>query len=296
MDNQKKTAAFVPLILTFFLWGSIYVGARLLTDRMHPLTLAAVRSGIGVLTLLFMARKHLNIQIRREDRKYFLLIGCLGYFLTWDLVQVGIAMAGASMAALINAMTPVSVTILAAVILKEQITRVKVLCLVLALAGAAIITGGSASGAEIVGSAAVLASVITWGVASVYLRRLSSGYPPVLVTFYCMLIGFCFHIPVGIAAAVYAPPRLDVTAVFVLLYLGIIGSGLAQLTWTVSLSLLPASTCSLFYPLQAVFSALLGALLLQETLPYTFFIGLLFVSADVALSTREAGRAASLTE
>lgn len=288
MDNQKKAAAFIPLVFTFFLWGSIYVGARLLNSRLHPLTLAAVRCGIGVTTLLFMARKHLNIQIRREDWKYLLLIGGLGYFLTWDLVQIGISMTGASMAALINAMTPVSVTILAAVILKERITRIKVLCLVLSLVGAAIITGGSASGAEMVGSAMVLASVITWGVASVYLRRLSSKYPPVLITFYGMLVGFFFHIPVGIAAAVLTPPQFDATAILLLLYLGVFGSGVAQLTWTMSLSLLPASTCSLFYPLQAVFSALLGALLLQETLPYTFFIGLLFISADVALSTREA--------
>lgn len=290
MDNQKKAAAFIPLVFTFFLWGSIYVGARLLNGRIHPLTLAAIRSGIGVVTLLFMARKHLTTQIQRDDWKYFLLIGSLGYFLTWDLVQVGISMAGASMAALINAMTPVSVTILAAVILKERITRIKVLCIVLALAGAVIITGGSASGAEMTGSAAVLASVITWGVASVYLRRLSSKYPPVLITFYCMLVGFCFHIPVGVATAVHTPPQFDAVTILILLYLGVIGSGLAQLTWTVSLSLLPASTCSLFYPLQAVFSALLGALLLQETLPYTFFIGLLFVSADVALSTREVGK------
>ena len=290
MDNQKRAAAFVPLVLTFFLWGSIYVGARLLTGRLHPLTLAALRSGIGVVILLLMTRRHLGIKIQREDRKYFLLVGVLGFFLTWELVQIGIAMTGASMAALINAMTPVSVTILAAVILKERITWVKVLCLVLALAGAAIITGGSTTGAEIIGSAAVLISVLTWGVASVYMRRLTARYPAPLITFYGMLIGFCFHIPVGIATAIDTPPQIDAIAILVLLYLGIVGSGVAQLTWTVSLSLLPASTCSLFYPLQAVFSALLGALLLQESLPYTFFIGLLFVSADVALSTWEAAK------
>lgn len=290
MDNQKKAAAFVPLIFTFFLWGSLYVGARLLSGQLHPLTLAAIRSGIGTATLLFMNRRYLGVKVQREDWKCFLLIGALGYFLTWELVQIGIAMTGASMAALINALTPVSVTILAAVILKEQITRIKALCLVLALAGAAIITGGGTTGAEIVGSAAVLLSVLTWGVASVYMRRLTAKYPPALITFYGMLIGFCFHIPVGIATATDTPPQIDASAILVLLYLGIVGSGVAQLTWTISLSLLPASTCSLFYPLQAVFSALLGALLLQETLPYTFFIGLLFVSADVALSTREAAK------
>lgn len=290
MDDRKKAAAFIPLVLTFFLWGSIYVGARLLTGRLHPLTLAALRSGIGVVTLLFMTQPHLGVKIQREDWKYLVLIGVFGYFLTWELVQIGIAMTGASMAALINAMTPVSVTILAAVILKERITRIKALCLVLALAGAAIITGGGTTGAEIIGSVAVLVSILTWGVASVYMRKLTAKYPAVLITFYGMLTGFCFHIPVGIATAVNSPPQIDARMIFVLLYLGIVGSGVAQLTWTVSLSLLPASTCSLFYPLQAVFSALLGALLLRETLPYTFFIGLLFVSADVALSTREAAR------
>ena len=52
-------------------------------------------------------------------------------------------MTGASMAALINALTPVSVTILAAIVLKEKITPITLVCLALALAGAAIITTGA---------------------------------------------------------------------------------------------------------------------------------------------------------
>ena len=57
---------------------------------------------------------------------------------------------------------------------------------------------------------------------------------------------------------------VDLRSVLVILYLGITGTGLSQYTWSKSLSLLPASTCSLFYPLQALFSALLGALILSE--------------------------------
>ena len=78
--------------------------------------------------------------------------------------------------------------------------------------------------------------------------------------------------------------------VLVILYLGFCGSGLAQYTWTKCLSMLPASTCSLFYPLQPTFSALLGALLLQESFSPTFFIGLLLISLDVVLSTWETQR------
>ena len=108
-----------------------------------------------------------------------------------------------------------------------------------------------------------------------------------------MLIGLCCHIPVGIATAIAAPPTLGVRELGVLLYLGVIGSGLAQFTWTRSLQQFSASTCSLFYPLQAVFSAILGALLLQERFTTQFFVGLLFISADVALCTRETMRNAN---
>src|SRR5699024_10757576 len=49
-------------------------------------------------------------------------VGLLGYFLTIFCIQIGISLTGASMAALLNALTPVSVTLLAALVLKEPIT------------------------------------------------------------------------------------------------------------------------------------------------------------------------------
>ena len=80
----------------------------------------------------------------------------------------------------------------------------------------------------------------------------------------------------------------------VLLYLGLVGSALPQYTWTASLSMLPASTCSLFYPLQPAFSAILGALLLDETFKPAFFLGMLLISIDVVLSTLETRRLSRL--
>ena len=130
-------------------------------------------------------------------------------------------------------------------------------------------------------------SILSWGLASVYMRRLTAKYPPILVTTYGMAISLIGHIPVGIATAVSQPFTIDVSAVLVILYLGFFGSGAAQFTWVKSLSMLPASTCSLFYPLQPVFAAVLGALILGERFTPAFFLGLALISADVALSTWE---------
>lgn len=292
METKHKGQAYGLLFFTFFIWGSVYVGGKFISQDMPPALVACLRCVTAMAPLLLMSRRYSGTKIERKDWKYFILIGVLGYFSTFFLIQLGISLTGATMASLINALNPVSVTILAALLLKERITPVKLLCLALALAGTVIITRGADSRNEIAGMAAVLVSVITWGFASVFMRRLTAKYPAVLVTTYGMAIGLVFHIPAGIYSAAVLPVNITPKVVLVILYLGIFGSGVAQYSWTRCLSLLPASTCSLFYPLQPAFSALLGAVILGETFTPAFFVGLLLISLDVALSTWETQRQA----
>lgn len=296
MIDKSRGQAFGLLFLTFFLWGSVYVGGKLLTQELSPALVACLRCSTAMVPLLLMARPHLHTKIQREDWKYFILVGVLGYFLTIFLIQIGIALTGSAMASLINALTPVSVTILAALLLKETITPVKLLCLALALAGTVVITQGAGSQSELLGIAAVLISVVFWGFASVFMRRLTAKYPAVLVTTYGMAISLIFHIPAGILAYASQPVAFTPKIVLVVLYLGFFGSGVAQYTWTRCLSILPASTCSLFYPLQPVFAALLGAVILKETFTSTFAIGLALISLDVVLSTWETKKLAEAKE
>lgn len=296
MIDKSRGQAVGLLFLTFFLWGSVYVGGKLLTQELSPALVACLRCSTAMVPLLLMARPHLHTKIQREDWKYFILVGVLGYFLTIFLIQIGIALTGSAMASLINALTPVSVTILAALLLKETITPVKLLCLALALAGTAVITQGAGSQSELLGIAAVLISVVFWGFASVFMRRLTAKYPAVLVTTYGMAISLIFHIPAGILAYASQPVAFTPKIVLVVLYLGFFGSGVAQYTWTRCLSILPASTCSLFYPLQPVFAALLGAVILKETFTSTFAIGLALISLDVVLSTWETKKLAEAKE
>ena len=288
MDNRFKGQAFGLLAATFLMWGGVYVAGRLISDAVPAPLLACLRCCCAMLPLLWMSRGCLGrVHVDRADWKYFAAVGLLGYFLTIFCIQIGISLTGASMAALLNALTPVSVTLLAALVLKEPITPVKAACLILALAGAAVITLGAGTQGQLLGILAVVLSILSWGLASVYMRRLTAKYPPILVTTYGMAISLIGHIPAGIATAVSQPFTIDVSAVLVILYLGFFGSGVAQFTWVKSLSMLPASTCSLFYPLQPVFAAVLGALILGERFTPAFFLGLALISADVALSTWE---------
>ena len=290
MNSQSRGKAYGLIFVTFFIWGSVYVAGKMASGSLPSFLVASLRCVISMVPLWMMCRKHLPLRIEKEDWKWFWIIGFLGYFFCIQSIQLGIQLTGASMASLINALTPVAVTVLAALILKEKITPVKILCLVLALAGTFVITSGASTKSETAGVLIVLAGMTGFAAASVLMRRLTAKYPPVLVTTLSMTLSLLFNLPVGIASAVLQPVRVTPEAVIALLYLGVVGSGLGQVTWTAALSILPASTCSLFYPLQPLFSAILGALLLEETFKPTFFIGLALISLDVVLNTLETKR------
>ena len=292
MDTARQTKAYGLIFITFFIWGSVYVAGGIAGNGMPSFLVASLRCLISMIPLWLMSAKCFPIRIEREDMKYFFIIGFLGYFVTIQSIQLGILLTGSSMASLINALTPVAVTILAALILKERITPVKILCLILALAGTFVITSGASTQGELLGVLAVLTGVISFGTASVLMRKVTAKYPPVVVTTVSMTLSLIFNIPVAVASALTQPVHPNAAGIIALLYLGFVGSGLGQVTWTRALSILPASTCSLFYPLQPLFSALLGALLLHETFKPAFFAGLILISLDVVLNTLETRRQA----
>jgi len=289
---SKQTVGYI--LLTFFLWGSIYAVGKLIAGDVPPFLLACLRCAVGVIPLAVMAKKYWHMPIARADRKWFVLGGFFGYFVNLQLVQLGIFLTGASVAALINSLTPVTVAILAAFFLKEKITPVKCLCIVLAIAGTVVVGGGSSGKNDIYGIVCMIAAMCAFSVTTVAMRRLTAKYPPILITMYMVVVGMIFEIPVGIYTALTQPVRVTPLVVGVILYLGIIGTGLAQFSWAKCLSMLPASTCSLFYPLQAIFSALLGSVILGETFTPYFFWGLALITLDILLNGWEANRLAKM--
>lgn len=283
--NQNVAAVYLMLLCTFFLWGSVYVAAKYLSDSMPSPFISASRACIGAAALWFMSRPYRHIKIKNQHLPQFLIVGIMGYYLTFVINQLGVSMAGASVSALINTVNPVTIAVLAAVILKEPIRKIQIVCIVLAIVGAWIVLAGSESSGQLLGLALILLSVVTWGIASVYIRQLTSVYPAILVTFYGMLISTVLHIPTAAVCVLRAGGlTLNLQCVALLLYLGIAASALAQFLWSRALSALPATTCSLFYPLQPVFSAILGVLFLHERFGMNFWIGLVLIGGDIILN------------
>ena len=130
----------IPLLGTFLCWGSLYVVSKLALETIPPVTVLALRYLVAIpaLFLLLKVRGALR-PVRREHVGTLLAIGLLGYFLSFCLQMLGINRLSGSVSSLLGAMNPIFIPILAAVFLREKLTKEKIGCVMISMVGVVLI-------------------------------------------------------------------------------------------------------------------------------------------------------------
>lgn len=283
MQTNQKKLAYLLLLITFSLWGSLYVVSKFALSKIPVFTVSLIRYSIAVIFLFIIIHFKKLGKIQKEDYKYIVIIGFMGYFVSLGAQLIGTKLAGASMASLINSMNPVFITLAASVILKEKFTLKKAVSIILSLFGVYIIVGGNVEG-QVAGIFVSLGSVVLWSVVSVYVRKISQKYPPLLITAYGMLVAVICNIPISIGEIVSGQNvSIDKSAILALVYMGIFCTGIAHLLWNQSLSMIEAGVCSAFYPIQPLVSVVLGIIFLHEIITSSFVIGCVIIVVGVLL-------------
>lgn len=283
---MKRNAGYLYLLITFFCWGSIYVVSKYALAVMGPVTVSFCRYLVSVVCLYGILKwKGGHKKIAKEHWPYLLILGGLGYFAAIILQLGGTALLSGALASLINSLNPVMISILAAVFLKEKITWKNVLSIVVSLIGVYIILGNGSMQINPLGILLSAGAVILWSAASVSIRKISGYYNPVQIALYGMCIALLFNIPAAVLENIFMT-QSHPTAVALLscLFVAVFGTAVAHTCWNKSLQLLSASTCSMFYPLQPLVSAVLGVLLLHEVITWQFVVGAVLICSGIVIT------------
>ena len=134
-------ALFIALSL---IWGSSFI---LMKEGLRALTayqVAALRIASGGLVLLPVALRHLQV-IPSNKLVYVILSGVLGSFIPAFLYCIAETKIDSSLAAFLNALTPISTIIIGVLFFKSKLPLQKVLGVVIGLAGMAILLFGDGS-------------------------------------------------------------------------------------------------------------------------------------------------------
>jgi drug/metabolite transporter (DMT)-like permease len=270
------------------IWGGMYVVSKVVLETVPPFTLLSLRLFLGAVALgvILVLRRWRGASRRQIGR--VLGIGAIGFGVSVGLQFVGTSLSSAANAALITSASPAFILLFGAVLLGEAVTPRRLAALALASLGVLAVlnpTHIDLSQSAFRGNLALIGAAITWGLYSVLVKRASRDLPTTEVSFLAFLGGMIVSLPLAVVEG-RAGVMGTVTPAIILgvFYLGLISTALAMYLWNRSLALLEAGLVSLLFFAQPIVGVSLGAVLLDEKLPPSFWLGSTLIAAGLVLA------------
>ena len=294
--NSSRVDWLLFILLGFF-WGSSYLFIKIGVDAgLEPFTLVSLRLLIGFLLLAGVVAA-LRVPLPREGRTYLHLV-VLGFFsvaLPFFLITWAEQSVDSALAATLTAPVPLFVIPIAAVMLHdERITLNKVVGVSVGLVGVAILVGfdpATVGRTDLTPQMALLVAALSYALGGVYARRFVHGLRPMIPSlfqvFFAMLMSglaaFAFEQPLSATAA------LSLEGIFAVVWLGLLGSGMAYLLFYRLLGRWGPTRISLVAYLLPVWGIALGWAVLSEPIEPGLALGTALVLAGIALVNSTSG-------
>lgn len=293
--SHRKTsgAVWTALVLVYVVWGSTYLGIRIVVETMPPFLSAGARfitAGLLLAGVVAWRSGPAALKATRAQLGSAVLVGLLLILGGNGLVVLAETSVPSGLAALLVAAVPMWVVLLRAGTGDRPPRRTLVGVLV-GLAGLAVLTSPGLSGAvQLSGVLLVLVASVLWSLGSFSGSKLSLPENPFTGSAYQMLAGGIGGVVVGLLRGEHRGLDLAAysTASWVALgYLVVFGSLVAFTAYAWLLRNAPLSLVSTYAYVNPVVAVALGALILSEALTWPIVLGgtIVVVAVGVIVST-----------
>ena len=287
---------FLFVLLGFF-WGSSYLFIKIGVEAgLPPFTLITLRLLFGFIllaTVVAIAREPLP----RDPKTYghLIVMGAVNIAIPFSLITWAELTVDSALAAILTAPVPLFVIVIAAIFLRdERITINRLAGLAVGFIGVAILVGfdpGEVAAGNLAGEIALIGATLSYACGAVYARRNIRGLRPMIPAVF--QVGFALTM-VSVLAFVFERPidvvsRITPEALFAVVWLGILGSGLAYLLFFRTLGRWGATRTSMVAYLLPVFGIALGVYFRNEPLTIPLLVGTALVIGGVALVNSKYG-------
>lgn len=278
-----------------FMWGSSYLFIKLAVDDFGTFTLVAIRLAIGA-AFLWIVIRAAGQELPRERRIYghLVVMAIVNIVIPFGLITWAEQSVDSSIAAILTAAVPLWAIVIAPLFLHDEPIRINgAIGLAVGFVGVVVLTSrGLEQGhsSDIAGEIALVGASLSYAVGAVYSRRNMRGVRPMIPA--VVQVTFAMLIAGGIALVLERPweARPDVEAVASMLWLGIVGSGLAYLVNFRLLEAWGATRTTLVAYVIPIVGIVLGYLVLQEQVDARLLIGTALVIGGVGLVNSRWGR------
>ncbi|GII91949.1 EamA family transporter [Sinosporangium siamense] len=258
--NLPRTAltALAPLA-----WGTTYVVTTELLPQGHPLfagLLRALPAGLIALAITWTLP-------RGAWWGKAAVLGVLNIGMFMPLLFIAAERLPGGVAATLGAVQPLIVALLAVTILREPPSFWRLLWGVMGVVGVGLVVIGPNAAFDIVGIVAGLASAVTMALGVTLTKRWGrpDGVGPTAFAGWQLTAGGLFLVPITFLVE-GAPPAISLNAALGYLWLGLAGGLIAYALWFRGITTLPVTSVAVLALLSPLVAAVLGAVLLGQTL------------------------------
>lgn len=300
MKNSNNTKAYLAAILYALIIGLSFLFTKIALTVTNPMNILAHR-----FTISFIAASipvlfgWIKLNIKGKDMLSILPLALFYPTLFFAFQAFGLVYISSSEAGIVQATVPVFTMILAAVFLKENISFLQKISLLLSVCGVIYIflmKGIELKSTSFFGIALIVLSALSSACYSVLARKASKKYRLMDLTYIMIVIGFLSFNTISASDYIihgtfadYFKPFTKPLFLISVLYLGILSSLITSLLTNYSLSKIDATKMSVFSNLSTLITMLAGVIFLHEELKSYHVIGAIMIIIGI-IGTNFLGR------
>lgn len=275
------------------IWGTSFLWIKIAVGEVSPLVLVAFRTTFGALSLLAIFRltgaARLEWKTVRPWMGTFVIVALLNVALPFVLISWSEQYISSGIASILNSTVPLFTMVLAPLFLRDDGWSLpKLAGLVLGFLGIVVIFMPELGGGvdqNLIGMGVMLLATLSYAAGGVYTRRQVHDLPPQLQAFLQLSIAAAMVWAVTLASSFASPvtmPALPLTWI-ALLWLGVLGSGVAYILFFGLLHSIGPTRASTVTYIPPLVGTLLGMVFLGEQVTWQAVAGGLLVIVGIAV-------------
>ncbi|QQZ30499.1 DMT family transporter [Thiothrix subterranea] len=290
-----RFSPYLLLVLTILFWAGNFNLARAIHTDVPPLGLSFWRWAVAALILLPFAWSSMRaaLPLAREHWRLVLALAVLGIAGFNSLVYVGLQTTTATNGVLLQSVTPITMILLAGLVLHEKSTLAQWLGIGVSLVGVLVII--TKADWQVVqqlafnrGDMWIVLATLDWSLYTVLLRKLPQGLRGTPILGFSITLGALVILPLYLYESfTFQTMPFTTLSVASVAYVAVFPSLLSYMFWNHATQKLGVNRTGQFSHLMPVFGILLATLLLGERLQFYHAIGMILVAAGILLANKK---------
>jgi drug/metabolite transporter (DMT)-like permease len=265
---NKTVQAHFSLFIAQVLYAASFPIAKIVMVNI-PYNVLVLMRVIGAVILYWTSSFFIKEKIERKDFPRLFFLGICGVAVNQSLFLKGLHLTSPIDAAIMMITTPILVLIIASLIIKEQITVIKLLGIIMGFSGAAYLIYQNMSNthkeSSFLGDVYVFINAVSWGTFLVLVKPLMKKYHSITILKWTFLFGLPMVLPFGIADSLaFNWQGLSREIIFFAGFVIFFTTFVAYLLNTVALKELTPSIASVYIYLQPLLTVLIAIFIFKN--------------------------------